>query len=62
MTIAYPYKGNLYLNITNRCSNKCTFCMRNFSYIFGGFDLELNTEPSNEEILVHALKKYSWEK
>ena len=62
MIIAYSYKGNLYLNITNRCSNRCTFCMRNFSYIFVGYDLELKIEPSKEEILAQALKKYSGEK
>jgi len=62
MIIAYSYKGNLYLNITNRCSNRCTFCMRNFSYIFVGYNLELKTEPSKEEILAQALKKYSGEK
>ncbi len=36
--------------------------MRNFSYIFVGYDLELKIEPSKEEILAQALKKYSGEK
>ena len=62
MIIAYSYKGNLYLNITNRCSNKCNFCMKNFSYVFAGYDLELKTEPTKEEILDQGLKKYSGEK
>ena len=28
MTVAYVYGNSLYLNITNRCSNSCTFCVR----------------------------------
>ena len=62
MIITYPYKGNLYLNITNRCSNRCSFCMKNSSYIFFDYDLELKTDPNKEEILKQALKKYSGEK
>ncbi len=27
-TILYPYQGNLYVNLTNRCPCRCTFCLR----------------------------------
>ncbi len=62
MVITYPYKGNFYLNITNRCTNRCTFCMRNYSYVFVGYDLELKREPTKEEVIEDVLKKYSKEK
>jgi TatD DNase family protein len=49
--IVYPIRNSLYLNITNRCSNRCTFCAKNVSYIVKGHDLELAREPSAEELI-----------
>jgi TatD DNase family protein len=49
--IVYPIRNSLYLNITNRCSNHCTFCAKNASYIVKGHDLELAREPSAEELI-----------
>lgn len=46
----YWLGGNLYLNITNRCSNKCWFCFRNFKQGVGGFNLKLKEEPSSAEV------------
>jgi TatD family-associated radical SAM protein len=48
--IAYRGKSNLYLNITNRCSSDCTFCLRTFSDTVYGEPLHLLTEPSSEEV------------
>ena len=28
-TITYELGNNLYINLTNRCSNDCEFCVRN---------------------------------
>lgn len=28
MTITYPYGNSLYINVTNRCPNRCDFCVR----------------------------------
>lgn len=51
-SIAYPIKDSLYLNITNRCTNQCGFCIRNMARQFNGeHDLWLDREPSVEEIL-----------
>jgi TatD DNase family protein len=58
--MAYPIRRSLYLNLTNRCSNRCTFCAKNASYVVKGHNLELDHEPSIEE-LVQAVgdpKKY----
>jgi TatD family-associated radical SAM protein len=49
-TIAYPANGNLYLNITNRCSCACTFCLREFTWEVYGYELLLEHEPSVEEL------------
>jgi cyclic pyranopterin phosphate synthase len=50
-TISYEAFGNLYLNITNRCSASCVFCIRNICDGVYGYDLRLSREPSEEEII-----------
>jgi len=49
--IAYPIRNSLYLNVTNRCSNRCVFCARESSPLVKGHDLSLEREPTAEEIL-----------
>lgn len=48
--ITYEIKDALYINLTNRCANSCSFCVRNQPEGIG-FDLWLRKEPSLEEIL-----------
>ena len=48
--IAYWMDNSLYLNITNRCSNNCWFCFRNFKQGVGGFNLKLEREPTTAEV------------
>lgn len=55
-TISYEAFGNLYLNITNRCSASCVFCIRNISDGVYGYNLRLSREPSEEEI-IHELER-----
>ncbi len=50
-SIAYEMWGNLYLNITNRCTNECYFCVRYESDSLWGYNLRLDREPTAEEIL-----------
>ena len=50
-TISYEAFGNRYLNITNRCSASCVFCIRNTCNGVYGYDLRLSREPSEEEII-----------
>jgi TatD DNase family protein len=52
--IAYPIRNSLYLNVTSRCSNRCTFCTRESSPIVKGHDLSLDREPTAEELLAAA--------
>jgi GTP 3',8-cyclase len=50
-TIYYEAHNNLYLNLTNRCSADCIFCIRNFADGVYGYNLKLSKEPSTEEII-----------
>lgn len=52
MTITYEVGNSLYLNITNRCSNRCDFCIRqNGDGAYGSNSLWLEREPTEAEIL-----------
>lgn len=59
-TIAYSIGNSLYLNITNRCSNSCSFCIKINSRTFHDNDLFLSTEPSFDEIMaaIDAFKDF----
>lgn len=51
-SIAYPIKDSLYLNITNRCTNECGFCIRNMSRDFDKkYKLWIDKEPTAKEVL-----------
>ncbi|MBQ8690004.1 MAG: radical SAM protein [Clostridia bacterium] len=64
MTIVYEVDEGLYLNITNRCTNRCEFCIRNNGDgAYGSDSLWLEHEPTREEIVdavfSRDLEKYS---
>ncbi|MFZ6017626.1 MAG: YchF/TatD family DNA exonuclease [Nitrospirota bacterium] len=48
--IAYKIRGNLYLNITNRCTNRCSFCVRFHTDYVKGHNLRLSYEPGEKEL------------
>jgi len=51
MTITYTVGNGLYVNITNRCPNNCTFCIRNNGEgAYGSDSLWLDREPEADEI------------
>jgi len=50
-SIVYWLGDNLYLNITNKCSNQCYFCIRNFTNGIAGFKLKLDHEPNSTEVI-----------
>ncbi len=52
MCITYIVEGKLYVNVTNKCSNRCEFCIRNNGDgAYGSDSLWLEREPTREEIL-----------
>ena len=51
MTITYPVKNGIYINMTNRCPCACTFCLRqNSDSVYGSDPLWLEREPTVEEV------------
>jgi len=49
--IAYRIRNSLYLNITNRCTNACTFCAKFKDFTVKGHRLKLDHEPSFAEVI-----------
>lgn len=50
MTILYVLENTLYINLTNRCTNRCTFCVRDKDCGIGDYNLWLEREPEATEI------------
>lgn len=50
-TFTYALDGNLYINLTSKCSNDCTFCVRNEHSTYFGHKLWLSREPSAQEVI-----------
>jgi len=48
--IAYKIRDSLYLNLTNRCTNSCSFCVRFHKDYVKGHNLRLSDEPTEEEL------------
>lgn len=59
MNVAYEYQNNIYLNLTNRCTNKCKFCIRFTPSGVDNIDLWLEHEPSAEEV-INALEEKNY--
>jgi len=59
----YWLDNKLYLNITNKCSNCCFFCLKNFKRGVGGFNLKFTEEPTVDQIkdeLGEVLGRRNW--
>ena len=51
MTITYPVKTGIYVNMTNRCPCACTFCLRhNGEGVYGSDSLWRGREPTVKEV------------
>jgi TatD DNase family protein len=60
-TISYVFGDSLYLNITNRCTMACPYCIKHkWANKFNGNDLKLEKEPSAKEVIesIGDPKKY----
>ena len=58
MTVTYRVENGLYVNMTNRCTNSCDFCIRNNGDgAYGSESLWLSREPSVEEAVVEILSR-----
>lgn len=60
--IVYFFKNNLYINLTNRCLVRCSYCIKyKWNFNFYGYNLKLNKEPNSKEVikeLTTKLKEY----
>ena len=54
MVITYVIKNNLYVNLTNHCTNRCEFCVREPAARGSFVDLRLEREPTLEEIIAEV--------
>ena len=62
MTITYKVGDGLYVNMTNKCTNACDFCIRNNGEgAYGSDPLWLEREPTREEVLEDILRAFSEE-
>ncbi len=58
----YTVRNGIYINLTNRCTNRCTFCIRNEGEgVYGSQPLWLDKEPTADEV-INDLKKYDLSK
>ena len=58
-TYVYTLDGNLYINLTNKCSNGCDFCVRNERDSYYGYYLWLrHGDPTAEKVIaaLNAMK------
>lgn len=56
--LAYHFGKGLYLNVTNRCTNACSFCIRNGHDTVGDSDvLWLTSEPTADDLWTSLLQE-----
>ncbi len=58
MTICYALEDSLYINLTNRCTNECSFCVRDKDCGIGDVNLWLEREPTIDEV-VEDIRKFN---
>ncbi len=56
-TTVYTIDDKVYINLTNRCSNSCDFCVRNGKETFCDYYLWLDKEPAAADI-ISELERY----
>jgi len=49
--LVYQIGDRLYINLTNRCTNQCSFCLRENESGYRGYNLWLDKEPTVEEVI-----------
>lgn len=58
LIITYELGNSLYINVTNRCTNNCSFCVRNNKDgVASGINLWLEREPTVAEVIEDIQKR-----
>lgn len=55
----YELDGSLYINLTSKCTNSCTFCVRNEKADYFGHKLWLSREPSAQDVTARLPQEIS---
>ena len=58
-SIVYWLGNSIYLNITNKCPNRCYFCFRRFKDGIKEFKLKLEKVPTTEEVIEELQKIFN---
>ena len=53
----YEFGGKLYINLTNKCTNNCDFCVRNHKDGVGDEPLWIKKEPTAQEVIALLKQK-----
>lgn len=56
--LVYSLEGKIYINLTNRCTNNCIFCLRQDKDDVCGQELWLDNENFTETEVIDQLKKF----
>ena len=57
-TLVYLLDGKIYINLTNRCTNDCIFCLRKDKDDVKGQELWLDNEDSNAEDVIKQFNSF----
>lgn len=58
-TLAYTLDGKIYINLTNRCTNDCVFCLRQDKSDVCGQEMWLDSEDFTTQDVIEQLKKFN---
>lgn len=61
-TYIYKIDDAIYINLTNQCTNDCSFCVRNTHDGVSGYHLLLEKEPTTDDIIKELEKQDNVEK
>lgn len=57
-TLVYSLEGKTYINLTNRCTNSCIFCLRQDKNDVYGQDMWLDNEDFSAQDVIEQLKNF----
>ena len=57
-TLAYLLDGKIYINLTNRCTNSCIFCLRNDKDDVCGKNMWLENESFTASEVIEQIEKF----
>lgn len=60
--LVYSLEGKIYINLTNRCTNDCIFCLRRDKDDVCGQELWLDSEDFSANDVIEQLQKFDWSK